>query len=434
MQNNPRSIIEQGRMGDAQWLVILITMGLNAMDGFDVLAISFASPGIAHDWGVNKATLGWILSMELLGMAIGSVFLGGFADRFGRRHTVLGCLVAMTVGMYGASVATTVPELLAFRLLTGLGIGGVLPCINALASEYSNLRWRSFAMSLMVIGYPLGGVFGGLVARFILGSGSWQGVFHAGAIATATFLPLVWFLVPESVVFLDRRQCAGALERINHTLRRFGHDAAEALSDLGNAPARHAAIELMTPKFFLATVLMAAAYFAHITSFYFILKWVPKVVVDLGFEPKVAAGVLTWANLGGAVGGALFGLVAQRCGIRRSTVFVLFGGAIMVAWFGVGSHALTPLTLTVALSGVFNNAAIAGLYMMFATVYPPELRATGTGFGVGFGRGGSALAPVLAGLLFQAGLPVSTVAPIMACGSLLAAVLLWVLGRIRQTA
>ena len=99
MQTHARQIINLGRMGLAQWLVILVTMGLNAMDGFDVLAISFASPGISHDWGVDKATLGWILSMELLGMAIGSVVLGGFADRFGRRPTVLGCLVAMAIGM-----------------------------------------------------------------------------------------------------------------------------------------------------------------------------------------------------------------------------------------------------------------------------------------------------------------------------------------------
>jgi MFS family permease len=101
----------------------------------------------------------------------------------------------------------------------------------------------------------------------------------------------------------------------------------------------------------------------------------------------------------------------------------------MVAWFGLGPHELSQLTLTVAISGIFNNAAIAGLYMLFATVYPPELRASGTGFGVGFGRGGAALAPVLAGFLFQAGLPVSVVAPVMACGSVLAALFLLLLSR-----
>ena len=118
-----KSTIEYGAMSMGQWLAVLVTVGLNAMDGFDVLSISFASPGIAKDWGVDKATLGWVLSMELVGMALGSVLLGGVADKIGRRPTILGCLCAMTVGMFGASLADGVTTLLGWRLLTGLGIG-----------------------------------------------------------------------------------------------------------------------------------------------------------------------------------------------------------------------------------------------------------------------------------------------------------------------
>ena len=144
-----------------QWLAVLVTVGLNAMDGFDVLSISFASPGIAKDWGLAKDTLGWVLSMELIGMALGSVLLGGVADKIGRRPTILGCLLAMSVGMFGASRAGGVATLLVWRLLTGVGIGGMLASINAAAAELSNQRWRSLAVSLMVIGYPVGGVIGG---------------------------------------------------------------------------------------------------------------------------------------------------------------------------------------------------------------------------------------------------------------------------------
>src|SRR5271169_1780731 len=99
---DPKSIIYQGGMSVGQWLAVLVTVGLNALDGFDVLSISFASPGIAKDWGLNQATLGWVLSMELVGMALGSVLLGGVADKIGWRPTILGCLVAMTLGMFGA--------------------------------------------------------------------------------------------------------------------------------------------------------------------------------------------------------------------------------------------------------------------------------------------------------------------------------------------
>ena len=102
---DPKSIIDDRPMALGQWVAVLVTLGLNAMDGFDVLSISFASPGIARDWGIDKATLGWVLSMELLGMALGSLLLGGVADKVGRRPTILGCLAAMAVGMFGAGHA-----------------------------------------------------------------------------------------------------------------------------------------------------------------------------------------------------------------------------------------------------------------------------------------------------------------------------------------
>ena len=113
-------------MGPAQWIAVVITFGLNALDGFDVLAISFAGPGIAADWGVNQATLGWVLSMELIGMSVGSLALGMVGDKAGRRTTILFCLVLMAAGMFGAGQSDGISELLAWRLLTGLGIGGML--------------------------------------------------------------------------------------------------------------------------------------------------------------------------------------------------------------------------------------------------------------------------------------------------------------------
>ena len=202
-------------MGLAQWFTVLVTVGLNALDGFDVLSISFAGPGIAAEWGVDQATLGWILAMELLGMAVGSIILGMVGDKAGRRTTILFCLVVMAIGMFGAGQAAGVTELLSWRLLTGLGIGGMLAVTTAAAAEYSNLRWRGLAMAFMVIGYPIGGILGGIAVRSILADGTWHDIFTFGGWATAAFIPIVYFLVPESPVFMDRLRKPGALDRIN---------------------------------------------------------------------------------------------------------------------------------------------------------------------------------------------------------------------------
>ena len=430
MANDPRSVIDNGVMRAWQWAAVIVTVGLNAMDGFDVLSISFAAPGIAKEWGVDKATLGWVLSTELLGMALGSVLLGGVADRLGRRPTILGCLVAMAVGMFGAAHADSVPTLLAFRLLTGVGIGGMLASINAAAAECSNNRWRNLAMALMVIGYPLGGVLGGMVVQVLLVNGSWRDVFVFGAFATVAFVPIVWLLVPESVAFLERARVPGALERINRVLRRFGHPQIAALP-AKQAQVRRSLADIFRPGLLGTTILITCAYFAQATSFYYILKWVPKIVVDMGFSPVAAAGVLKWANVGGVTGGAVFGLIATRVKLKWLTIVTLLFGSAMIVWFGHGASDLNTLSVRVGVACLFGNAAIVGFYTLFAKVFPTHVRATGTGFAIGVGRGGAALAPVCAGYLFQAGLGLQTVSICMAAGSLVALLALLGLKEVR---
>src|SRR4051812_40301587 len=116
---DPQAILDAEPMSRAQWATVAVMVGLNALDGFDVLSISFASPGIAKAWGIDRGALGLVLSMELIGMALGSLALGGVADRVGRRATILGCLVVMAAGMTGAATAANVEILSAWRLLTG---------------------------------------------------------------------------------------------------------------------------------------------------------------------------------------------------------------------------------------------------------------------------------------------------------------------------
>ncbi|MEH6660098.1 MAG: MFS transporter [Parasphingorhabdus sp.] len=429
---DPIKTMDEGRMQTWQWLAVGMTIALNALDGFDVLSISFASPGIAREWGVDQGTLGWVLSMELLGMAIGSILLGGVADKYGRRPTILGCLVAMTIGMWFAGHSGSVTELLVWRLLTGLGIGGMLAAINATAAEFSSARWRSVAMSLMVIGYPIGGVTGGLVVQQLLADGGWRDIFSFGAYATAACIPLTWFLIPETPAFLDRKRPPGALEKINKIFRRFGHATVSSFSEETEETAKRSVADIFKPAMLATTILITFAYFAHITSFYFIIKWIPQIVVDMGYEPRAAAGILTWANVGGAVGGAAFGFIAMRVGLKLLTMITLIGTTVLIVWFGQGSDDLTKLAITVAVVGFFTNSAIVGLYTLFAKVFPTHVRATGTGFAIGVGRGGAALAPVLAGYLFLAGYGLQTVAIFMGAGSMLAALALFFL-KVRET-
>src|SRR6267154_1151147 len=424
---DPREILASSKMSAIQIAAVAITIGLNALDGFDVLAISFASPGISREWGIDRAALGFVLSMELIGMGLGSLLLGGVADKIGRRRTVLGCLAVMTVGMIMATRAKGVYDLSVWRVFTGLGIGGMLAAINAVAAEFSNDRRRSLNVSLMAIGYPIGAVVGGSISALLLKQGDWRVVFEFGAAATAVFIPLVFWFVPESISWLCRRQPAGALAGVTRGLGRWCHPPVAELPLISADALERSVGDIFSAQLVRVTVLVTAAYFLHITTFYFILKWVPKIVVDMGFTPSSAAGVLVWANVGGASGGAVLGLLSMRYGLKHLTMAVLVLSTIMVTLFGRGQANLAQLSLVCAVTGFCTNAGVVGLYGILAQAFPTYVRATGTGFAVGLGRAGAMLAPIIAGYLFRGGYGLQFVAIAMSAGSLVGAVALWLL-------
>lgn len=414
-------MIAAGAMTGMQIFVIAVTIALNALDGFDVLSISFASPGIVAEWGITRGALGIVFSMELIGMAIGSVLIGGIADRFGRRYTLFGCLIIMTFGMTMVTTATSVIILCLWRVVTGLGIGGMLAATNAVASEFSNTKNRNLAISLMVVGYPLGAVAGGTLVAHLLVDHGWRSVFALGATMSGLLIPVILFGVPESPAWLCEREPANALARVNRSLRRIGHPPIVALPSRGERARAVPIVDLFAPGVALRTLTVTAIYFLHVVTFYFILKWVPKIVTDMGFAPSAAAGVLVWANVGGAIGGISLGLLSERIGLRSLAVGFFVTSTVMVTIFGQGASNLVQLSSICAVTGFFTNGGVVAAYALLARAFPAELRASGTGFAIGVGRGGAVLAPIIAGYLFDAGFGLKFVAIAMSAGSLVAA-------------
>lgn len=430
MSQSPREALDAAPMHWRQIVVVAICIALNALDGFDVLAISFAAPGIAEEWGIDRAVLGVVLSMELIGMAAGSVLIGNLADRIGRRPTILICIVIMAIGMFAASTASSVAFLSATRLLTGLGIGGMLSSTSAMVAEFSNTRRRSLNMALNIAGYSTGAILGGLVASSLLEvTGDWRSVFLFGGVMTVIGLPLAWFFLPESIDSLLARRPAGALQKLNHTLGRIGHAALNALPPAPAEQAKTSIMSLFTRNYAGVTILLTTAYFAQIMLFYYVVKWVPKIVVDLGYTPAEAGRVLVAANVGNLLSAVLIGVAAQKFSIRPMVIGAMLLGFIAIGVFGSGLTTLGALSVAIALAAFFINAGVVGMYPIFANTFPAHLRASGIGFVIGVGRGGSAVGPIIAGALFASGASLLTVSLAMGLGGLIAATMIFLLPR-----
>ena len=429
--SNPVSVINDTPMGTRQKLVVFLMVFLNALDGFDVLSSAFAAPGIAADWGIERDALGIMLSAELVGMGFGSVLLGSMADKTGRKPTMLACLVIMAIGMFLAHNADTIISITIWRFLTGLGIGGMLASTNAVVAEVTSKTGRSISMAIYVIGYPLGGVIGGFAAQeWLLVDYDWRAVFLFGAVVTAIMIPLVLLLVPETPAYHAAQNKAGSLEKVNVSLRAFSKPEIDALPPpMDDADKPKVTDILAKPQLRKVTLLLAFGYMFHTLTFYYILKFAPTIVSGAGFSQPEAASSLTYANIGGALGGFLFGFLLKRFDIKGPTIGACFLGVLAVIYFGLGHDTLWTWRIAAFFTMFFLNAAIVGYYAAFARGFPAYARATGTGFVLGVGRAGAAGSPIIAGFLFTwlGDDELLVVSIIMSLGAIFGAALLWFL-------
>ena len=425
MNTDPREMIDKAPMSLLQIFIIAITVGLNAMDGIDVLSIALAMPDIAEQWQLSDWIVGFLLNMELIGMGIGSMALGWVSDATGRRKTIIGCLIMMAVGMFMVARSGGAVELSIWRIITGLGIGGLLAAITAITAEFSNLKNRALCISIMAIGYPIGGIFQSKIAGWLLHTyGDWQLIFYFGAAVTCFFIPLFYFVVPESVHWLVRKQPEGALDKVNKTLKRIGHGAIAVLPEVTTEVRKKSYSDLFSPSLIRITTIITVAYFLQISTYYFILKWVPKVIVNFGMgDSSVGAEMLMYANIGGMLGGIVLGLLTLRFSVKLLTIGTLAFSAVFITILGNATD-LSFFAVFAALSGFFGNAGIIGMYALFPPAFPTHVRASGTGFVIGIGRGGAYLGPVIVGLMFNQGLSLPTVTMLISIGALIGAIVL----------
>ncbi len=411
-----------------QWAVIALCFLINMLDGFDVLVMAFTAASVSSEWALTGTRLGYLLSAGLVGMAIGSLFIAPWADRFGRRPLILVCVTVAGLGMVSSAHASS-PEMLAgLRLITGLGIGGVLASSYVIAGEYASKKWRGLAISLQSTAYALGATIGGLIAAQIIPAMGWRSVFLYGGIVTLMTLPLLFFWLPESLVFLASRQPKGALAKINRLLRRVRLDAIVQLPHVqasARQPLRATFAELFSPALLRSTLLIWLAFFLVMFGFYFVMSWTPRLLVSAGLSNQqgITGGVLL--NVGGIVGTAVIGLLAARYTLSRVLIGYMLVNSVLLALFVQFTSNLN-LAFGFALAiGVFVNGCVAGLYALTPTLYSAAQRVTGLGWGIGIGRSGAILSPLVAGRLIDAQWTPAQLYVLFAGAFLLAALAVW---------
>ena len=370
-----RRRLAQGPITALQLTVIAVCVGLNMLDGFDVLAMSFAASGVKADWHLHDSQLGALLSAGLIGMGLGSLTLGPCADRWGRRIIVLLSVAVAGLGMLSSALAHDYAELLSLRVLTGIGIGGTIASVAVIVSEYAPEKLRGTALAVYATGYSIGATIGGALAAYAIPRYGWRAAFVIGGTLSLLMLPLAWRKLPESLEF---RSVSSQRDR----------------SSVGTQ------LRLLIRP---TTLLVWILFFCTMAGFYFILSWTPRLLNAAGLSAAqgMTGGVLL--NLGGIAGCGLFALAASRVDTHRLLLGALIGSALSIVVFGLVMSRLGIALWTALLLGIIANAAMAGLYAVGPPLYPTAVRTTGMGWAIGIGRFGAILAPLASGALLERG-------------------------------
>jgi AAHS family 4-hydroxybenzoate transporter-like MFS transporter len=398
-------IIDDSPIGAFQRRVFLFCILISVLDGFDTQAIAFVAPAIARDWAISQWHFGFLFSATLLGSVIGSLACGALADRYGRRRMVI-----VTVAMFGlfsaaCALATGYWQLLAFRLLGGIGMGGVIPNMLALTAEYAPARKRASLVTLTLWGFPLGAVLGGIVSGPLIERLGWESVFWLGAAAPLLLVPVLAGWLPESLGFLavsgERRDAIVAL------LRKIDPRRADSvvIAPPPATTAQHSPMRaLFAPGLAPKTIFLSAMMFSSLFLTYLLINWVPTMLVQTGMPVSKAILGAVGLNLGGVIGSAFLSRAIDRGADPRrllATGFVC--GAVTIALAGSLFGGTAAIVLLMA-CGLFHIGSQLSSSAFITNSYPVEMRASGIGFNQGIGRLGSLVGPVAGGALLSAGL------------------------------
>lgn len=399
---NVAAVIDGARFSAFQWRVFILLFIVILLDGYDTQAIAFVAPAISAQWKLSPSAFGPIFSAGLLGTVLGAILFGMIADRIGRRWPVIFAVAMFGVLTWTCSWAASYRELLTYRLLAGVGLGGALVNFLALASEYAPERLRNTVVTISMWGFPLGAVIGGSFAGPMIEQYGWTSVFHLGALLPLLCVPLLIALLPESVRYSTisnrhQQKIARILSSIDQSRTYRREDS--FFVDEPHA-GRGSVASLFRHGLGLPTVLLWFTLFSSLVMTYCLINWIPSLLRQIGMPIRQAVFGTVMINFAAIIGSILIVRFAKRHTLRR-LAYSYGCGAVAVAGIGLVGNQPLPVMTCIFFAGFFVIGAQLAVTAYITGFYPTAIRGTGVGWSQGVGRFGSLLGPLIGGLVLS---------------------------------
>lgn len=392
------------------------------LDGLDTQSIGLVAPLMGPELHLGRPFMGVLFSVSQLGAVAGALVFGPLGDRYGRKTATVACTALIAAFTFLTATTVGREPLLLVRFLAGVGLGGAIPSVLALTSEYAPARLRGGLVAAVFAGYPIGATLGGFVAAALLQHGPWRTVFYVGALAPLAMLALVAGLLPESVRFLAGRGGRGAAPVL--AALRLPPDTVVASAEMSGAgrAARGSPWAVFGGGLLAPSACLWTLFFFVFATTKVMVVWLPTMLTQAGFAVSAAAVAQACFNGGAAAGMLGAGRLVDRFGPSRVLLPSLLLATACVPLIGLSARSFGLTAAGSALLGLFVGVGGSGAYAMAARLYPVAVRATGLGWSTAWSRMGQVVSPLAVGVLLGAGTDTGRVYAVLAALPLLAAV------------
>lgn len=408
MQNqkiNINTLVDEAKFTPFHWGVLIWCLLIIIFDGYDLVIYGVALPLLMQEWSLSAVQAGLLASTALFGMMFGAMCFGTLSDKIGRKKTIMICVGIFSGFTFCGAFASTPVEFGILRFLAGLGIGGVMPNVVALMTEYAPKRIRSTLVALMFSGYAIGGMASALLGAWLVPVYGWKIMFYI-AIIPCLALPLIWKFLPESLMYLTSKHQTDTTRTIvskiapEQVLTTDTQFVLNEVSEEDKAPLK----ALFQQGRSFSTFMFWIAFFMCLLMVYALGSWLPKLMIQAGYSLGASMIFLFALNIGGMVGAIGGGALADRFHIKKVLSIMFMCGALALILLGFNSPQMVLYTL-IAVAGAATIGSQILLYTFVAQYYPTTVRSTGMGWASGIGRIGAIVGPVLTGALLTMNLP-----------------------------
>ncbi|CAM4362452.1 MFS transporter [Acinetobacter pragensis] len=402
---NVNHVVDNAKFTKSHLSIMLWCLILILFDGYDLAINGVALPLLMKDWGLTTVQAGMLASTALAGMMFGAMFFGTLADKIGRKKVIMICVFIFSGFTFAGGFASNPTEFGALRFLAGLGIGGVLPNLVALTSEYAPKKLRSTLVTTMFSGYAMGGIMAALFGSWFTPDHGWQIMFFIAGVPLL-LLPLVWKFLPESLTFLVKANRHDEARRMLQKISPEQKLNANTPLELSEAavPGGTTVKALYQQGRGLGTALFWLCFFMCLLTLYALGSWLPKLMMAAGYSLGSSLMFLLAMNIGAVIGTVGGGILADKFHLKPVIITLCLAGAVALSLLGFKSPQ-PVIYLLVAVAGASAIGSQILLYSYVAQYYPLSVRSTGIGWASAVGRTGAIVGPILIGMLLAKELP-----------------------------